>query len=285
MVRVLYLDTMMLRPWLLLAFVPVVVPAQGPNRLPDHASIELQRRLAPLGRQLSIAFVFPREPKLAGRGSYSYDPIAADRYDDADRYVDLFIEELSKYPESFLKASNIKRVLFVQNIALGQHKRAAFPDTRGEDILFDVSSVRSDRYARHVIHHEIYHMLEDDWNGSAFYKDPNWAMLNESGFEYGAGGAAFQNGAFWEFNHPQTGFINVYATSGLEEDKAEVWAILFVPDSWKIVEPMLGSDPVLRAKVAYMREFGRSKSAAMNVEYWSDVVQGPSNKPVGQKRG
>ena len=285
MVRVLYLDTMMLRPWLLLAFVPVVVPAQAPSRLPDHVSIDLQRRLAPLGRQFGIAFVFPREPKPAGRGSYSYEPIADARSEIADRYVDLFIEEFGKYPTDFIRASKLKRVIFVQGLTIGQQKRAAFPDTRGEDLLFDVTSAQNERYARHVVHHEFYHMLEDDWNGSAYYKDPNWSLLNEAQFQYGAGGAAYQTGSVWEFNHPKTGFINIYATSGLEEDKAEIWAVMFVAENWRMIEPMLASDPVLRAKVSYMREFARSKSPTMSIDFWSEVAQRLANKLTSEKKG
>jgi hypothetical protein len=276
---------MILRPLLLLAALPAVASAQAPPRLPDHVSIDLQRRLAPLGRQFGVAFVFPREPKSAGRGTYSYEPIADDRSEVAERYVDLFVEEFGKYPTDFIKASKLKRVLFVQGLAVGQQKRAAFPETRGEDLLFDVTAVHNERYARHVVHHELYHMLEDDWNGSAYYKDPNWSLLNEAEFQYGAGGAAYQTGSVWEFNHPKTGFINIYATSGLEEDKAEIWAVMFVSENWKMIEPMLASDPVLRAKVSYMREFGRSKSPAMGVEFWSEVSQRQANKHPSEKKG
>ena len=255
----------------ILLAAPALAHAQAPPKLPDYVAIDLQRRLAPVAAKYGLMIVIPREPKGAGRGGYSYDPVAQSESQDANDYVNLFIEELSKYPVDFLKASGLRRVLLVQALKVGQQTRAAVPDADQEDMIYDVTYVKNQRYSRHVVHHELYHLLEANWNDSFYYKDPNWAMLNDPGFTYGEGGAAYQTGNVWAFTHPRQGFINVYATSGLEEDKAEVWAVMFVPENWKLVQPFLADDPVLRAKVAFLREYGRSRSKAMNDEFWKKV--------------
>jgi hypothetical protein len=188
-------------------------------------------------------------------------------------YVELFVEEFSKYPADFIKASGLKRVELVEGLAVGSQFRAAVPNYVFDVLYYDVSYVYNQRYTRHVVHHEFYHMLEHEWNGSTHYQDPNWARLNDKGFKYGDGGTqAYGRGDVWSFIHPRPGFMNLYSTYGLEEDKAEVWAVLFVPDNWKLVKSAVAEDPILRAKVEYMRDFGRSKSASMDSLFWGSVL-------------
>ena len=76
----------------------------------------------------------------------------------------------------------------------------------------------------------------------------------------------------WPFDHPQPGFASKYTMSGLEEDKATLWAALFVPERWALLKKMIAVDPIIAAKVQYLRDFARSKSPEMEGEYWEIVV-------------
>ena len=60
---------------------------------------------------------------------------------------------------------------------------------------------------RHVIHHEYFHMVEEQVNGSAYFKDPKWAALNTKGFKYGSGGDKMRDGNVTPLTHPQAGFV------------------------------------------------------------------------------
>lgn len=243
------------------------------TRLSDQGTADMQAKLAPLAQRYGVAFTFPTEELRAGATSYTYSPVIKENEARATAFVAMFVQEFAKYPADFIKASKLKRVLFVENLAVGAQRRAAVPAYDTEDLLYDVTYIGNDRYVRHVVHHEFYHMLEQEWNGSAYYKDPKWAALNAPDFKYGAGGEnAYGKGDVWSFVHPKPGFINVYSTYGLEEDKAEVWAVMFVPANWKLVAPLVEEDAILRAKVGYLREFGRTKSPSMGEEFWKSLT-------------
>ncbi len=268
--RILY--SMTIRRWVLLPFlVPALAFSQAPPSLPNLSYASLEKKLVPLvSKYQGVTFSFPRTEVTKGWANLKFKPV--ENESDAIAYVDLFVEEFSKYPVDLIKSSGLRRVEFVEKLAVGSQFRAAVPDCENEVLYYDVSYARSQRYSRHVVHHEFYHMIEQQWNGNSFYKDPNWALMNDKDFKYGTGGSdAYGQGDVWSFVHPRPGFLNLYSTYGLEEDKAEVWAVLFVPDNWRIVKPAVLDDPILRAKVNYIREFARSKSPTMDDEYWKSV--------------
>lgn len=239
---------------------------------PDVSSIEAS--LAPLAAKYpGVSFTLAKSEFKGTWANINYKPVQD--LASAKTYVAMFVEEFAKYPADFIKLAKLKRVELVEKLAVGTQFRSAVPDYFNEVLYYDVAYVTNMRYARHVVHHEFYHMLEQEWNGDSYYKDPNWAHLNEKDFKYGAGGSsAYGRGDVWSFVHPHTGFVNLYSTYGIEEDKAEIWAVLFVPENWSLVKGFLDGDAVLRAKVSYMREFGRSKSPAMDQKFWTAVSGG-----------
>ena len=52
-------------------------------------------------------------------------------------YLQLFDKEFSKYPTSFIKATNLKHVVFVKSLGFGGQLRAAIPDYYKEILLLD----------------------------------------------------------------------------------------------------------------------------------------------------
>ena len=74
------------------------------------------------------------------------------------------------------------------------------------------------------------------------------------------------------------GFLEPYSTSGLEEDKAEVFANMMVAPDY--VKQRAASDPVIRAKVARMKELLADFCPNMNKEFWERVEQRERKKFV-----
>ncbi len=268
----------MARCWFVYAclVVPALGLAQAPPSVPETTLDALEGKLSQLSSRFpGVTFAFPREETSKGWANMNFKPVQNEN--DAAAYADLFIEEFAKYPSELIKLSKLRRVEFVDRLAVGKQYRAAVPDYDHEVLYYDVGYVRNQRYSRHVVHHEFYHMLEQEWNGSAYYKDQTWAKFNEKDFVYGTGGSeAYGHGDVWSFVHPKPGFINLYSTYGLEEDKAEVWAVMFVPDNWRLVRRAVDDDPILRAKVSYLRDFVRSKTSAMDDRFWRQVSGDPS---------
>ncbi|MEM7181421.1 MAG: hypothetical protein AAF518_10950 [Spirochaetota bacterium] len=186
-------------------------------------------------------------------------------------YLQLFAKEFSKYPKSFIVRTGLEKIIVVKDLQIYGQLRAAIPDFYRENLLLDfLNSTGYAIYQKHVIHHEYYHMIEEQFNQSPYWQDPSWNRLNPSGTRYGAGGVTVQNQInMYTYSHPRLGFVNLYSLSGLEEDKAEIFASLFVREEWQLVQKWQKTDRVLFAKVRYMQEFLREIDTSFTREYWA----------------
>jgi hypothetical protein len=172
------------------------------------------------------------------------------------QYLKLFKVEWEKYSPTYVQKTNVKEIAFVTELAYAGQVRGAIPDSYKEILYYDfMTGNYNPTYQRHVVHHEYYHMIEEQINGSQYYKDPRWAAFNESSFSYGQGGAYARGSDQYGITHPRKGFINLYSISGLEEDKAEIYAMLFVEEEYKLVAPWIDEDDILKKKVRYMKAF------------------------------
>jgi len=153
--------------------------------------------------------------------------------------------ELERYPANFLRAIRMKGIVFIEDFKEGEASIPSLPNVGGL-LLLDVAGSESD--LTRGLHHEIFHFadLADDGTMSP---DAAWDALNGPGFAYGAGGrtlrAAWAGGPLDPFM--SGGFVSSYATSGVEEDKAETFA--FAVSRPTQVRERASTDPVLRAKL------------------------------------
>ncbi len=186
----------------------------------------------------------------------------------------ILYEAWSKYPVDFVKKTNIKAIALVTNMKVVGQKRMAMPDAYGEVLYVDINCVDyGKQYSEHIIHHEYYHMIEQEFNGSMYYKDPNWKLLNKKGFLYGRGGRFMRDSKLTWKKHPKLGFVNGYSTSGLEEDKAEVFAHLLTTGEFKEVYKWFNDDDILRSKFEYMINFLKSISPNFDESYIKKLHQ------------
>lgn len=167
-------------------------------------------------------------------------------------YVPTFAKEFARYPVEFVKRSSLRRVVFCEELAWDDQLRAALPDFANHTLYLDVSrGAERDGYQRRVLHHEFFHMV-DEVDDGLLYRDDRWSAANPEGFRYGAGGHTAQTTAgtgTLSDNHP--GFFDHYSTTGVEEDKAEIFAYLFVDPAE--LSRRAATDAVLRAKVELMK--------------------------------
>ena len=180
-------------------------------------------------------------------------PVRADKKQ-LDLYRKILAAELGKYPMPLLQKSKLKGIAIVNNLSVAGQRRAAMPDYENEILYLDFQrGAHNPAYQAHVIHHEFFHLLEQELNGSVYFKDPEWAKLNPKNFRYGKGGKKQRGNDNFALVHPQSGFINRYSTSALEEDKAEIYAALFIPGERKKINAMAAKDTHLAAKIKMMR--------------------------------
>jgi len=163
--------------------------------------------------------------------SRSYGPItgAAARPKDLAAYEKILVHEFSLYPKDFVKRSKLKSIVLCTKLAFDGQRRNGVPDFEQDMLYLEVTrGNHAPIYMRRVIHHEFFHLVDYKDDGKV-YKDDHWLALNQDDFRYGKGGKTAQddhNVSLLTDKIP--GFLNRYATSGIEEDKAELFSFLVV---------------------------------------------------------
>jgi hypothetical protein len=168
-------------------------------------------------------------------------------------YGSLLRAEFDRHPAELLRRARLRKVVLCDELVFGGLRVNAVPDYEHETLYLDaVRGAHSPDYQRKVIHHDFFHMVDYRDDGLV-YRDDSWAALNPPGFAYGAGGRASQGESKTSVPSDDfPGFLNHYSTTGVEEDKAEVFAFLMVEP--EAVLRRAEGDPVLRAKVGRLRE-------------------------------
>lgn len=180
-------------------------------------------------------------------------------------YLQLLSEELHSYSSAYIAKTQLKSLVLVKDLSYRGQFRTGMPDRYQGALILDFKrGNHAPSYQRHVIHHEYYHLIEATINGSTYWRDPRWAAFNLNEFRYGNGGASAQNSSnMYAFSNPSPGFVNRYSMSAMEEDKAEVYAALFVRSERAQMLAIGERDPILRHKIEYMIAFVSTLDVAM----------------------
>ena len=115
--------------------------------------------------------------------SSTWDVVSCDGLTEGDKlrleeYLKMFDREFGKYPPEFVARTGLRRIYLCKNLRIGEQYRAAMPDYFTETLYYDIyRGCESPGYLEDVLHHEYYHMIEQELNGDAYYKDPKWVGL------------------------------------------------------------------------------------------------------------
>lgn len=219
-----------------------------------------------LRKRFGFAVVVQKEryERRTLHGTLSYDePDAAS----VDRFARLLVEEFSRYPVAFVKASGLRGIVVCRGLSFGGQKRAALPDRDRWLLIYDATAAPSrPDYARHVIHHEYFHLV--DWVGDSWaWRMRQWKRLNEKGFRYGEGGHTVQDDRYaWLLETGSKGFLNRYSKSSVREDMAEVFAFLMMRK--ETVAERCSKDKFLDAKVRLLKRHLKTFDGSMDAEFW-----------------
>jgi len=130
---------------------------------------------------------------------------------------------------------------------------------------------------RSVIHHEFFHIIDYRDDGE-LYADRRWMDLNPVEFQYGSGGKNAQDDSSASLmTSDRPGFLNSYSRTGVEEDKAEVFANMIVNGG--LLAGRASTDPVLRAKMERMKELLAKFCPEIDDTFWEAArrVERPGN--------
>ncbi|MBI4952649.1 MAG: hypothetical protein HY908_11495 [Myxococcales bacterium] len=199
----------------------------------------------------------------AGHGTVTADPPARA---DVLAVTALVERELALYPAGWLARIGLRNVVLCERLAEDGRAIPSLPNVR-ESLLVDVSGAPA--YLRRLVHHEIYHFADVVDDGQLL-SDRAWEALNAPGFRYlGSGRGARAPEPTWP-GLDAPGFVSRYATSALEEDKAELFALMMVAP--RRAAELAAADPVLATKVAALRDHVGSIGGELDGQFWERLA-------------
>lgn len=232
---------------------PVQTGSAGPLALSVKRTLGVELLVATRSFRLDLV-----DGALSGR------PPPAGRLQRAVRAV---TSELERYPKAFLKASRFERVLLCKGLEQGKEAIPSLPNYE-HTLLLDVDAPPG--FLRRLLDHELFHFADFADDG-VLKRDPAWAKLNDHYFVYGDGGRFMRQPGVARLNPDLPGFVSKYATSALEEDKAETFAFMMVAPH--AVARIAARDAIVRAKVRAIRAQLFRLSPALNDAFWRRVAK------------
>ncbi len=186
------------------------------------------------------------------------------------RYVRIFSVEFGLYPREFVEKTKLKRIVLCEDLAFNGQPRNAVPDFEHDTLYLEIKrGIDAVDYMRKVIHHDFFHIV--DWRDDALvYRDDAWSKLNRPDFRYGNGGINAQDNPLTSvLSNKYPGFLNHYSTTGVEEDKAELFANLVV--NRRRVDNMADKDEILTKKIEFLKQMLVAFSPTIDEEFWNEV--------------
>ncbi|MGB4710912.1 MAG: hypothetical protein WBH28_20740 [Fuerstiella sp.] len=187
---------------------------------------------------------------------------------DLETYVPILIAEFTIYPRQLIQKTELRRIVLCSNLSFAGQLRTAVPDFEHDTLYLDVARGRHNiSYTRKVIHHEFFHLidLKDD---QSLYEDSDWAALNLPDFRYGNGGINAQNDSQTSvLSDRLPGFLNSYSTTGVEEDKAEVFAAMIVEHATTSKRTKI--DAVLLEKTRLLQQQLKAFCPQLDEQFWT----------------
>ena len=269
----------LMRLFLLIAALTILTPglvsgqSAKPKELIEQGSVPSGAlvELAKIARAYNIEIV-ATDPSFPVKCTYGTIDGKRAGPKELERYIDLFAPEFTIYPPSLIRLSLLKRIVLCVELSFAGQLRNAVPDFEHDALYIEVSrGSYSKAYLRKVLHHEFFHIVDYRDDGK-LYQDERWSSLNLSSFKYGTGGKDAQERADSSLITDKfPGFLNYYSTTGVEEDKAEVFANLIVDPAY--IEGRIKNDAVLNAKVMLMKALLTRFCPELNDVFWEKVKQ------------
>ena len=187
-------------------------------------------------------------------------------------FLKVFSQEIDKYPAGFFRKGGLFKVFFVKKLFINdQPAQGIYRHPEGY-MLFDIyRSFGNELAQRHGIHHEIFHMIDTTMPADPL--DP-WGSFNDPEFVYEKQGRwhGERNKANYFAPH-QLGFVTDYALVSAIEDKAEVYACLFVPAQSRLIHKWQREDPILAKKITHLKGLIQQYSSEITPDFWQQGLK------------
>jgi hypothetical protein len=178
--------------------------------------------------------------------------------------------ELARYPRSLVRNSHIKRIVLGSDLS-SDGKRFAGVADRTLGFIIQVQKMGVAKFNVRGFHHEFFHVVDFAINGQAYNRDAGWALLNGPDFRgyRGEDGWSMLGQAAAAPRTDLPGFLTLYSTSSVQEDKAEVFSFLIADPAF--LQRRMEKDPVIAKKVKYLKRVLRRFCPEMNEAFFSKL--------------
>ena len=159
-----------------------------------------------------------------------------------DKKYKIIKKNLDKYDQKFLKKINLKYIVLCEDLSISKINTAGIPDNVMKTLILDVRF--NERYFERVIHHEVFHIINDSYK--ELFDEKLWSKFNIKEFKY-AECSTCTDKLGLETYKKTDGFFTEYSRSTASEDMAEVFSHLMIKSNLNDI------DPILEKKIQFIR--------------------------------
>ena len=159
-----------------------------------------------------------------------------------DKKYKIIKKNLDKYDQKFLKKINLKYIVLCEDLSISNINTAGIPDNVMKTLILDVKF--NERYFERVIHHEVFHIINDSYK--ELFNEKLWSNFNIKEFKYAECSTCTDKLGLDTYKKTD-GFFTEYSRSTASEDMAEVFSHLMIKSNLNDV------DPILEKKIQFIR--------------------------------
>ena len=162
---------------------------------------------------------------------------------DLDKKYKIIEKNLNRYSQNFLKKINLKYIVMCEDLSISGIKTAGIPDNIMKTLIVDIKF--NDKYFERVLHHEVFHIINDSYRN--IFDEKIWSKCNPKEFKYAKCSTCTEKIGLDTYSKPD-GFITEYSRSTASEDMAEVFSHLMYGNLPSEV------DPILQKKIEFIKK-------------------------------
>jgi len=159
-----------------------------------------------------------------------------------DKKYKVIKKNLNRYDQEFLKKINLKYIVLCEDLSISKINTAGIPDNVMKTLILDVKF--NERYFERVIHHEVFHIINDSYK--ELFDEKLWSKFNIKEFKYAECSTCTDKLGLETYTKTD-GFFTEYSRSTASEDMAEVFSHLMIKSNLNDI------DPILDKKIQFIR--------------------------------
>ena len=164
-----------------------------------------------------------------------------------EKKLPIIEKNLNKYSSIFLNKINLKYIVMCEDLSVSQIRAAGVPNIITRTLVVDIKF--NDEHFERVLHHEIFHMIDESHKEKFLYEE--WKNFNNSEFKY-AECSTCSDRLGLSLLKQDKGFVTEYSMSTPSEDMAEVFSFLMI--NKKMIEDKASMDPILNNKILLIKK-------------------------------